>query len=91
MWTEARRNTVMTRVAALLREIDPEVSLLDAQLDSTRQQLVLFTQKGENPVLLGMSYLDYASHRDDELRVKLKEGLERREVDYRRRLDEESA
>jgi hypothetical protein len=89
MWTESRRNTVLARVGALLRELDPGVTLLDALLDSTRQQLVLVMQKGEYPVLLGMSYLDYASHRDEDLKVKLKEGLARREAEQRRRESEE--
>ncbi len=80
----------MARVAGLLRDLDPAITLLDALLDSTRQQLVLVMQKGEYPLLLGMSYLDYASRRDDDLKAKLKEGLAQREAEQLRRMDEES-
>ena len=89
MLSEERRKAILERVGGLLRQVDPEVLLHDALLDSTRQQLVFVMQKNELPLLVGMSYLDYASHRDEELRQLLKQGLAQRIEAARRREAEE--
>ena len=78
MLGEERRLKILERVTALLRDVDPEVRLHDVILDSTRQQLTFVMQKGEWPVALGMSWLDYVSHRDPELKAHLQEGLRAR-------------
>lgn len=78
MFSEERRKSILDRVAGLLRQIDADVFLHDAILDSTRQQLVIVMQKGEFPVLVGMSYIDYVSHRDEDLTRLLREGLAKR-------------
>ncbi len=78
MLGEERRQRILERVGGLLAGIDPEVHLLDVLLDSTRQQLAFVMQKGEWPIVLGMNWLEYASHRDEELRTQLAEGLKKR-------------
>lgn len=78
MLGEDRRNKILARVTPLLREIDSEVSLHDVLLDSTRQQLVFVMQKGEWPILIGINWLDYVSHRDGDLQARIQEGLRRR-------------
>ena len=78
MLGEERRQKILERVGALLREIDPEIRLHEVVLDSTRQQLAFVTQKGERPIVLGMNWLDYVSHRDEELKQKLRECLDKR-------------
>jgi hypothetical protein len=75
---EDRRRQIMTRVTPLLQAIDPEVQLLEVLLDSTRQQLAFVMQKGEWPVVVGMNWLDYVSHRDEELQARLQEGIAQR-------------
>ena len=89
MLSEERKQSILGRVGGLLQQIDSQVQLHDALLDSTRQQLVLVMQRSDMPVLIGMSYIDYASHRDDELSRLLREGLERRLEAARRRETEE--
>lgn len=78
MLGEERKQNLLQRVGGLLAGIDPEVHLLDVLLDSTREQLAFIMQKGEWPIVLGMSYLDYVSHRDEELCHRLEAGLKRR-------------
>lgn len=78
MLGEERRKQILTRVEKLLAELDPEVRLLEVLLDSTRQQLAFVMQKGEWPIVLGMNWLDYVSHRDDELKRRLDEGVKAR-------------
>jgi hypothetical protein len=78
MLGEERRKKILQRVAPLIAEIDPEVRLLDVLLDSTRTQLAFVMQKQQWPLLVAMNWLDYVSHRDDELRRRLAEGLQRR-------------
>ena len=85
MLTEERKQSILERVGGLLRQIDAEVQLHDALLDSTRQQLVIVMQRNDMPVLVGMSYIDYASHRDEELARLLKERLAQRIEAARRR------
>ena len=75
MLSEERKDKILERVAALLREIDPEVRLHDVLLDSTRQQLAFVMQKADWPIVLGMNWLDYVSHGDGELQNRLAEGL----------------
>jgi hypothetical protein len=78
MLSEERREKILKRVEPLLREIAPDVRLLDVFLDSTRQQLAFVLQKGEWPIVVGMNWLDYVSHRDEELREHLAIGLAKR-------------
>ncbi len=78
MLGEERRQRILERVGGLLAGIDPEVHLLDVLLDSTREQLAFIMQKGEWPLVLGMNYLDYVSHRDEELCRLLEAGLNKR-------------
>jgi hypothetical protein len=73
-----RRQKILQRVEPLLAEVDPEVRLLDVLLDSTRTQLAFVMQKGQWPLVVAMNWLDYVSHRDDELRKRLRDGLEQR-------------
>ncbi len=87
MLTEERRNQILNRVAPLLRQIDPDLHLLEVLLDSTRTQLVFVLQKGEWPVVLGMDWLEYVSHRDPELLTCLEAGLRAREDAVQRRLE----
>ncbi len=56
----------------------PKKAALDVVLDSTREQLASVMQKGDNPIVLGMNWRDYASHRDEELRNMLEAGLQKR-------------
>lgn len=88
MLSEERRKSILDRVNGLLRQLDPEVFLHDALLDSTRQQLVFVMQKSDLPLLVAMPYLDYVSHPDDDLRRLLKEGLAKR-VDAAQRREKE--
>ncbi|MBI3670948.1 MAG: hypothetical protein HY237_14350 [Acidobacteria bacterium] len=78
MLGEERRQRILERVGGLLAGIDHEVHLLDVLLDSTREQLAFVMQKGEWPLVLGMNYLDYVSHRDEELCRLLEAGLNKR-------------
>ena len=78
MLGQERRQKILERVTALLVEVDPDVRLHDVILDSTRQQLSFVMQKGEWPVIVAMSWLDYVSHRDPELKTYLQEGLQAR-------------
>jgi len=78
MLGEETKQKILRRVRGLLASIDPEVHLLDVVLDSTRQQLAFVMQKGEWPLVVGMTWLDYASHRDEELKNRLEQGLKRR-------------
>lgn len=78
MLGEERRQKILERVRGLLHEIDPDVKLHEVVLDSTRQQLAFITQKGEHPIVIGMNWLDYVSHRDEELKRKLEEALAKR-------------
>ncbi|MCL4524408.1 MAG: hypothetical protein M1453_10675 [Acidobacteria bacterium] len=78
MLGEDRRNKILQRVEPLLREIDPEVRLHEVLLDSTRQQLAFVLQKGEWPIVIGMNWLDYVSHRDEDLKQRLAESLQAR-------------
>jgi hypothetical protein len=78
MLGEETRQKILRRVRGLLASIDPEVHLLDVVLDSTRQQLAFVMQKGEWPLVVGMTWLDYASHRDEELKSRLEQGLQQR-------------
>ena len=78
MLGEDTKQKILRRVRGLLASIDPEVHLLDIVLDSTRQQLAFVMQKGEWPLVVGMTWLDYASHRDEELKNRLEQGLKQR-------------
>ena len=89
MLGEERRTKILERVAPLLRQIDPEVRLHDVLLDSTRQQLAFVMQKGELPIVLGMNWLEYVSHRDEDLKNRLAEGLAQRVQAAKRREQEE--
>lgn len=89
MLGEERRNKILERVRALLHAIDPEVRLHEVLLDSTRQQLAFVMQKGEWPIVIGMNWLDYVSHRDEELKQRLADGLARRLQAARQRLARE--
>lgn len=89
MLSEERRKSILDRVGGLLRQLDPDVFLHDALLDSTRQQLVFVMQKNDLPLLVAMRYLDYVSHPDEELRQLLKDGLAQRVEAARRREAEE--
>ena len=90
MLGEERRQKIIERVGALLHEIDPEVRLYEVILDSTRQQLAFITKKGERPIVLGMNWLDYVSHRDEELKQRLQECLKKRlEAANQREMQEE--
>ena len=75
---EERRKQIMARVTPLLQAIDPELRLLELLLDSTRQQLAFVLQKGDLPLVVGMNWLDYVSHRDEELQARLREGIAKR-------------
>ncbi len=89
MLGEETKQKIVRRVQGLLTSIDPEVHLLDVILDSTRQQLALVMQKGEWPMVVGMSWLEYVSHRDDDLKSRLDRGLNQRmEAARRHRKDE---
>ncbi len=90
MLGKERKQKILERVAGLLQQIDPEVCLLDVLLDSTRQQLAFVMQKGEWPVVLGLNWLDYVSHRDGELKSLLEESLKRRLEAARRRQTHEA-
>lgn len=85
MLGKERRNQILNRVRPLFGEIDPEFLLLDLVLDSTRQQLAFVLQKGEWPAVVGINWLDYVSHRDEELKQLLAEGLRKRVETARRR------
>jgi hypothetical protein len=89
MLGEDRQSRIKARVEPLLREIDPEVQLLRVLLDSTRQQLAFILQKGEWPIVIGMNWLDYVSHRDGELKVRLAEALAQRLAAAQRHLKED--
>lgn len=90
MLGDDRRQKILDRVSVLLGQIDSEVRLHEVLLDSTRQQLVFVMQKGAWPVVLGMNWLDYVSHRDEELKTRLEEGLKHRlEVARQRQAREE--
>lgn len=89
MLSEERRQSILARVGGLLHQIDPEVTLHEALIDSKREQLVIVMQKAEQPILLGMSYLDYASHRDEQLSQLLRDELQKRLEAARRREQEE--
>ncbi|HEV8384972.1 MAG TPA: hypothetical protein VGQ11_08895 [Candidatus Acidoferrales bacterium] len=78
MLGEDRRKKILQRVGGLLHDIDPEVHLHEVLLDSTRQQLAFVMQKGEWPIVVGMNWLEYVSHRDDELKTRLAESLRTR-------------
>ena len=78
MLGEETRQKILRRVRGLLASIDPEVHLLDVVLDSTRQQLAFVMQKGEWPLVVGMTWLDSARHRDEELKSRLEQGLQQR-------------
>lgn len=78
MLGEDRRRQILTRIEHLLAEVDPEVRLLEVLLDSTRQQLAFIMQKGEWPIVVGMNWLDYVSHPDEELKRRLAEGVKAR-------------
>ena len=78
MFSEERQQRIQERIQRLLADIDPDVHLHGVILDSTRQQLAFVMQKGEWPVVLGMNYLDYVSHRDEQLKKQLEEGLKLR-------------
>ena len=91
MLSEDRRKGILDRVGYLLQQIDPGVHLHEVVLDSTRQQLAIFMQKGEWPVVVGINYLDYVSHRDDDLKLYLERGLKQRlEAAMRRQAQEEA-
>jgi hypothetical protein len=47
-------------------------------LDSTRQQLAFVMQKRERPIVVGMDWIEFASHRDEELKALLEKGLRER-------------
>lgn len=89
MLSEERRKSILERIGGLLAQVDPAVHLHDALIDSTRQQLVIVMQKNELPILLGMSYLDYVSHRDEQLRALLHDGLRQRAAAARHREEED--
>jgi predicted aspartyl protease len=78
MLGEERRQKILERVRGLLHEIDPDIKLHEVILDSTRQQLAFIAQKGEQPIVIGMNWLDYVSHRDEELKHRIEEALTKR-------------
>lgn len=85
MLGEERRAKILDRIRPLLAELDPEIQLLEVILDSTRQQLAFVMQKGERPIVIGMAWLEYVSHRDEELKSFLAQRLkERQEAALRR-------
>jgi len=90
MLSEERKQTILERIGGLLAQVDPAVHLHEVLIDSTRQQLVIVMQRNELPILLGMNYLDYVSHRDEELRGLLAEGLKTRAEAARRREEEDA-
>ena len=93
MLGEDRQNKILARARGLLQEIDPEVHLHKVVLDSTRQQLAFILQKGEWPIVIGMNWLDYVSHRDEDLKKQLAEALARRlaAAQERQKKEEEEA
>ena len=91
MLGEDRRNKILQRVAGLLRQVDPEVRLHEVLLDSTRQQLAFVMQKGEWPIVIGMNWLEYVSHRDEELKERLAQSLKLRMEKARQRQEREES
>jgi hypothetical protein len=90
MLGEDRQEKIKARIMPLLRMIDPDLHLLKVILDSTRQQLAFVLQKGEQPIVIGMNWLDYVSHRDDELRNQISQSVALRlEASARRKSLEE--
>jgi hypothetical protein len=89
MLGEDRRNKILQRVGPLLHDIDPDVHLHEVVLDSTRQQLAFVMQKGEWPIVIGMNWLEYVSHRDEELKERLAESLKTRLETARQRQERE--
>ena len=78
MLGDETKKKILRRVQGLLTSIDPDVHLLDVVLDSTRQQLAFVMQKGEWPIVVGLDWLDYVSHRDEDLKNRLDQGLNQR-------------
>lgn len=71
MLSKETERKIVARVTPLLCAIDPDLKLHRVILDSTRQQLAFIAQKGDQPFVLGLSWLDYVSHRDEELKKRL--------------------
>jgi hypothetical protein len=78
MLSEDRELKILQRTRPLLAEVDPEVHLLNVILDSTRQQLAFVMQKGEAPIVVGLNWLDYVSHRDEDLKEILAKSFKER-------------
>ncbi len=78
MLREEHKRKMFDRVRGLLAEIDSEVRLLDVLLDSNRENLAFVMQKDQWPIVLGMTWLDFVSHRDEVLKSRLEEGLRQR-------------
>ena len=78
MLSEDREHKILERTRPLLTAVDPEVHLINVILDSTRQQLAFVMQKGETPFVVGLNWLDYVSHRDEDLREILAKSLKER-------------
>jgi hypothetical protein len=87
MLGEERENKIVQRLRPLLAAIDPDIHLHKVILDSTRHQLAFILQKGEDPLVLGMNWLDYVSHRDEELKTRLAAGLKERLAAAQKRKD----
>jgi hypothetical protein len=89
MLHDETRKRILERIRSILASIDPDVHLLDVVLDSTRTQLAIMLQKGEFPIVLGMEWLDFVSHKNEDLANLLREGLtNRQEVAWKRQAHE---
>jgi hypothetical protein len=91
MLGEERRTKTLERIRRLVAEIDPELHLHEVILDSTRRELAFVMQKGDQPFVIGMDWLDYVSRHDDELKQRIDESLKARAaaVEQRKRREEE--
>ncbi len=72
------REHIRSRVEPVLRQLDPEIELIEILIDSARQQLGFVLQKDDRPIVLGMDWLTFVAITEPELKQNLASQLEGR-------------
>lgn len=69
---------IRNRVEPVLRQLDPEIELIEILLDSARQQLGFVLQKDDRPIVLGLDWLTFVAITEPELKASLASQLQSR-------------
>jgi hypothetical protein len=73
-----RKGRIQHRLSRLLKEYDSELEFITVFVDSSREDLGIVVQLGEQPLLLKFRWVDFISNTDDAIRGDVFAQLDRK-------------